>query len=360
MAVLLKGTFVFWFAALICAIAALFLFHDILLPFGFGLVLAFMLDPLVDRVQLLGLSRGISTLAIFCGLILMFVLILLLLIPLLADQLAEFIKSLPAILKALQDYAAELATKLRGALGPQLAAKLQGMQSPLDPFFRDAAVVSATFIGSVWAGGQAILNTISFFVVAPLVTAYMLNDWDRMVAHIDKYLPRRDVSQIRTMAREMNDILASYLRGQALICLLLGVIYSAGLTAMGLNFSLLIGLAAGFIAFIPYVGNIFGLGTALLVAFAQFGPEFAPLAGVCAVFSVGQFVDGYILQPRVMGPAIGLHPVWVIFALYAFGSLFGFVGVLLAVPMAACIGVLLSHVLHFYKNTQLYKEKSRV
>jgi len=354
-----KGTFVFWLAVLGCTTASLFLFHDILLPFGFGLILAFMLDPLVDRIELLGVSRGISTLIILCGLLFIFVLILVLLIPLLADQLAEFIKSLPAILKASQDFITEQAIKLRSALGPQISAKLQTIENPIDPLIKDAGVVGATFLGSLWVGGQAIFSTISFFIVAPLVTAYMLNDWDRMVAHIDKYLPRRDVSMIRKMASEMNDILAAYLRGQAIMCLILGVIYSAGLTALGLNFSLLIGLAAGFIAFIPYVGNIFGLGTALIVAFAQFGPEFTPLIGVCAVFAVGQFIDGYVLQPRLLSKAVGLHPVWVIFALYAFGSLFGFVGVLLAVPMAACTGVLIHHVLDYYKNTQLYKEKVR-
>lgn len=359
MATQVKGTYVFWVAALVLALAAMFLFGDILLPFGVGLILAYILDPLADRVERLGFSRGYATLIIFGGLILAIVLILVLLIPLLAEQFAEFIKSLPAIIKALQDFTSTQIARLHDALGPQMAAKLKTLQNPIDPILRDAGTVTATFLGSLWVGGQAVFGAISFLVVMPIVACYMLYDWDHMVAVIDHYLPRRDVVRIRTMASEMDDILAAYLRGQALICVILGLIYCAGLMVMGLNFSLLIGLGAGLIAFVPYVGNIIGLGTALLVAFAQFGPSFAPLAGVVAVFAVGQFIDGYILQPRVMGRAVGIHPVWLIFALYAFGSLFGFVGVLLAVPMAACIGVLLRHALHYYKNTKLYKEKVR-
>jgi predicted PurR-regulated permease PerM len=354
----IRETFIFWFAALALTFAVLFLFHTILLPFGAGFVLAFMLDPLADRVQRLGLSRAMATLVVFGGMVLAFILILALLIPMLTEQLTEFIKSLPAILKSLQDFTSAQILKLQNALGPQLAARLQSVQNPLDPLLRDAAAMTAAFLGSLWVGGQAVFKTISFFVIMPLVACYLLYDWDHMIAVIDQHLPRRDVSKIRTMAREMNAVLAAYLRGQALICLILGVIYSVGLTAMGLNFSLLIGLGAGFIAFVPYLGNIVGLSTALLVALAQFGPEFTPLASVILIFAIGQFTDGYILQPRLIGPAVGLHPVWLIFALYAFGSLFGFVGVLLAVPLAACIGVLLHHILAYYKSTQLYKEKA--
>lgn len=356
---ILKGTLAFWIGALVLAFIAMFLFHDIMLPFGAGLILAYSLDPLVDRVERLGLTRGPSTVVIFGALILIVVLIFALLIPLLSSQLADFVKSLPEILKAIQSFASTQIAKLQSALGPQLAAKLQAIQNPIDPILKDAATVSATFLGSLWVGGAAVFNAISIFVVTPLVAAYLLYDWDHMVAVIDSYLPRRDVSQIRTMAREMDSILAAYLRGQALICLLLGVIYSVGLTFLGLNFSLLIGIVAGLIAFIPYVGNVIGLGTALLVAFAQFGPEIVPLASVAGIFVIGQLIDGYVLQPRLLGQAVGLHPVWVIFALYAFGSLFGFVGVLLAVPMAACIGVLLHHALAYYKGTALYKEKVR-
>ncbi len=349
----------FWLAVLALTIAALFLFNDILMPFGVGLIFAYMLDPLADRLERLGLSRGMATLTVLGGLILSIILILILLIPLLTEQLTDFVKSLPVILKSLQNFLSAQTAKLQTALGPQIATKLQNLQNPIDPALKDAVVVATAFMGSLWAGGQAVFNAISFFIVMPIVTGYLLYDWDHMVAIVDHYLPRRDVSLIRSMAREMNEVLAAYLRGQALMCLVLGVIYSIGLTTMGLNFSLLIGLTAGFISFIPYLGNFIGLSIALLVALSQFGPDFIPLISVVAVFAIGQLIDGYILQPRLLGKAVGLHPVWLIFALYAFGSLFGFVGVLLAVPISACIGVLLHRSLRYYTQTPFYQAKAK-
>jgi predicted PurR-regulated permease PerM len=353
-----RGTFVFWFAAFAFVFAALILFRGILLPFGTGLILAYILNPLVSRLEHSGLSRAMATLIIFGGAILALVLVFILLIPPLTGQLSDFLKSLPAIFKSLQDFTLLQAQKFETVLGP-IADKLKNLQSPLDPFIKDITAAGAAFIASLWIGGRAVVDVISLLIVTPIVTCYLLYDWDRMIEAVDKYLPRSDVSHIRAMASEINSILAAYLRGQAFICLILGIIYSIGLTVIGLKFSLLIGLGAGLIAFIPYLGSILSLVTALLVALSQFGPAFSPLACVILIFAIGHLIDGYVLQPRFLGRTIGIHPVWLIFALYAFGSLFGFIGVLLAVPMAACLGVFLRHALRYYQNTRLYLEQSK-
>lgn len=354
-----RGTFLFWLALFVLLIFALVVFQPILLPFAVGLILAFILDPTADRLQRLGLSRAMSVAVIFSGLFLTIALILLLVVPLLAQQLSDFAQSLPGIMKSLQDFTTEQMARLRDALGPQMAERLKFIPNPFDTFIRDAAVSLAAFMNSIWVGGQAVFDAVSLLIITPIVACYLLFDWDRMVATVDKLLPRRDAPRVRNMAREINLVLASYLRGQGLICVILGLIYSAGLAAIGLNFALLIGLMSGLISFVPYVGNIIGLGTALLIAFAQFGPDLNHLLLVVIVYGIGQLVDGYILQPRLLGHAVGIHPVWLIFALYAFGLLFGFAGILLAVPMAACLGVLLRHALSYYTHTQLYRVVNR-
>lgn len=354
-----RGTLPFWLAVLFMLALVLGVLHDILLPFGAGLVLAFIMDPLADRLQRLGLSRALSVLAVFGALLFTITMVMLVLIPLLTQQMTQFMESLPSILSTLQNFANAKIEALRDALGPEMTNRLQALRSPFETIAQEVTKYTGTFIGSLWAGGAALFNVVSLLIVTPIVAGYLLYDWDRMVAIVDGLIPRRDLRSVRRIAAEINAILAAYLRGQALICLFLGLIYSLGLAALGLNFSLLIGLVSGMIAFIPFVGNIIGLGTALLVGFSQFGPQFGPLVSILAVFGIGQFIDGYVLQPRLLGPAVHLHPVWIFFAFYAFGSLFGFVGVILAVPLAASIGVLVRHTSHYYQHTQLYRAKNR-
>ncbi|MES2905614.1 MAG: AI-2E family transporter [Pseudomonadota bacterium] len=354
-----RGTFYFWLALLFVVVAALFVFKSVLMPFGVGLILAFVLDPLADRFQRMNLSRAMATTIVFSSLFLAIALILFLIVPILANQVTEFAQSMPEIIKAVQTFAAEQIVRIKTAVGPQLSAKLQNLPNPFDAFIRDAALTMVAFLTSIWSSGQAVFNTISLLIITPIVACYLLYDWDRMVAHIDRFIPRRDVAAVRKIAREINAVLASYLRGQALICIILGSIYAAGLAIIGLNFALLIGLMSGLVCFVPYLGNILGLGTALLVAVAQFGADPTKLIFVAAVYGTGQMIDGYVLQPKLLSNAVGIHPVWLIFALYAFGLLFGFTGVLLAVPMAACTNVLFKHALDYYSHTQLYQAKSR-
>ncbi len=197
-------------------------------------------------------------------------------------------------------------------------------------------------------------NLISLLVITPLVTFYMLNDWDRMVARIDSWLPRDHVETVRAMARDINTAMAGFIRGQGTVCLILGIFYAVALIAAGLNFGLLIGLTAGILSFIPYVGAAVGGVLAIATALVQFWPDWVQILIIVAIFAGGQFLEGNILSPKLVGRSIGVHPVWLMFALFAFGYLFGFAGMLLAVPLAAAIGVLSRFLLDQYLGSKLY------
>ncbi len=211
----------------------------------------------------------------------------------------------------------------------------------------------------IWNSGKAIVDVISLLVVTPVVAFYMLLDWDRMVAKVDQWIPRDYVNDVRQIASEIDHAIAGFVRGQGSLCLILGIYYAAGLSLVGLNFGLLIGLFAGMISFIPYVGSLVGLVLAVGVALVQFWPDYIWIGAVLAVFFSGQFLEGNILQPKLVGHSVGLHPVWLMFALFAFGALFGFVGLLVAVPAAAAVGVLVRFAISRYLQSDLYAGHSQ-
>jgi predicted PurR-regulated permease PerM len=211
-----------------------------------------------------------------------------------------------------------------------------------------------TFLRSLWSGGQALLSIFSLVVVTPVVAFYLLYDWERMIATVDSWIPLHHRDTVHALAHEMDEAIAGFLRGQTAVCLILGSFYAVGLSVTGLNFGLLIGLLSGIITFIPYVGSMTGLILATGVAIAQFWPEYTPILTVLGIFFVGQFLEGYVLAPKLVGESIGLHPVWLMFALFAFGYLFGFVGLLIAVPLAAIVGVLARFALRQYLASPFY------
>jgi predicted PurR-regulated permease PerM len=214
-----------------------------------------------------------------------------------------------------------------------------------------------TVVASIWAGGQAVIGVVSLIVVTPVVAFYLLFDWDRMLARIDNLLPREHAETIRALGRDINLAIAGFIRGQGALCAILGLYYAISLSIIGLNFGFLIGSVAGLISFIPYVGSIVGFFVAVGVAVVQFWPDWIWVVVVVGVFVVGQFIEGNILQPRLVGSSIGVHPVWLMFALFAFGSLFGFVGVLLAVPVTAALGVLVRFAIERYRLSGLYLDR---
>lgn len=341
----------FWLITALLFAAFLYLFSNILLPFVAGMALAYFLDPVADRLQRLGLSRVMATVVILICFIVLLTLALVVLIPVLASQMADFAAKVPGYIEKLQQLVTNFDPQwLEQRFGVDAAGLREGLNSLLSTGFG----FLSTVFQSIWSSGVALFSIASLFIITPVVAFYMLLDWDRMVSVVDSWVPRDHVETVRQLATDINAATAGFVRGQGTLCLVLGVMYAIGLTLTGLNFGVLIGLFAGLISFIPYVGSMVGLVLSVGVAFVQFWPDWTMVVAVAAVFFVGQFIEGNILQPRLVGKSVGLHPVWLMFALFAFGALFGFVGLLVAVPAAAAVAVLVRFAISRYLESPLY------
>ncbi|GAB6051427.1 AI-2E family transporter [Magnetospira thiophila] len=326
------------------------LLGNVLLPFVAGMAVAYFLDPLADKLQVMVRSRTLAVLLILGGFVLTLVLILLLLLPLLQAQVLGFASRLPDYVAGLRDTLQPLLEQLRLRIGAENA---QGLHDTLAAEAGKGMQWLAGLLRKLLSGGVALLSLLSLLFITPLVSFYLLRDWDGMVARVDSWLPRRAAPTLRSLIAQTDEMIAGFVRGQATVCLVLASIYGGGLSLVGLEFGLLVGLLAGLISFVPYVGASIGLGTALTIALVQFS-DMTPIVLVALVFGVGQILEGYVLTPKLVGERVGLHPVWVIFALLAGGSLFGFTGMLLAVPTAAVIGVLVRYSLKRYLLSPLY------
>ena len=329
----------------------LYLAQAVLLPFVVGIGVAYFLDPLADRLEGWGLSRTLATVIITVVFFALLIAAVMLLFPLLQGQIIGLIKRLPEMASALTDLLGPLKERLQQTLSPAEVEKIRGAAQG----YAGAALAwFAELLKGVWRGGAAIFNTISLIVVTPLVAFYLLRDWDRIVAAVDGWLPRDHAPEIRGLARDIDTMLAGFVRGQGTVCLCLAGIYGLGLHLVGLEFGLLVGLVTGSISFVPYFGMLIGFVTALGIAFVQFS-DWTSFAMVIGVFAVGQVAESFFLTPTLVGERVGLHPVWVIFALMAGGAVFGFTGILLAVPVAATIGVLVRFVVARYLGSELYR-----
>jgi predicted PurR-regulated permease PerM len=345
----------FWLAATIIFVLFLTVFSSILLPFVAGLALAYFLDPVADWLERFGMSRLLATCVILITFVVVLVLGLIIIVPVLVTQMAEFISKFPGYFTQLQ---ALIAHQDSEWLKKYLGMNSTVIQDNLSSFLKQGASFLSTLLQSLWNSGKSLIDLAGLFVVTPVVAFYMLLDWDRMVDTIDSWIPRDHVKTVRQIAREMNDAIAGFIRGQGTLCLILGSYYALGLTLTGLNFGLLIGLFAGLISFIPYIGSIVGLVLAIGVALVQFWPDWIMVVVVACVFFTGQFIEGNILQPKLVGKSVGLHPVWLMFALFAFGSLLGFTGMLIAVPAAAAVGVLVRFAIGRYLESPMYKSSN--
>lgn len=341
----------FWvalFAALFIFVAVL---RDILLPFVVGAAIAYMLDPLADRLEGLGLSRLSATVLIISVFGFLVVLGIVVLLPLLIEQLVDLAAKLPGYFQSIRDLAMGYLERWLG--NDWLNAKLG-----FDGGFKEIANKAASWVGSiastVLSGGLAVVNFIALLVITPVVTFYLLLDWDRMMGNISSWLPRDHAGTIRQIGADINDVISGFVRGQVTVLVILGIFYVLGLTLIGLNYGLLIGLGAGLISFIPYLGPVVGFVVGGAVAVVQFWPDWHWVVAVLSVFLIGQFIEGNFLSPMIVGDRVKLHPVWLIFALFVFGYLFGFVGLLLAVPLAAAIGVLVRFALQVYLRSPFY------
>lgn len=339
-----------WVVIFALFFGALYVLRSVLMPFVAGILLAYLLNPLVDRLEKLKISRTWGT-------VLVCVLVMLIMIPALL-LLAEMIENQVSLLvKATPKYLALMMEKIRPALA-LLSEKFPEFQSGnLEAMVKanlgNGLKMAGKVLSGVISNGFALINLLSLVLVMPVVAFYMLRDWETFVKKIEGLLPKKSKKGIQESLKEMDKIIAGFIRGQVSVCLLLGLFYSVGLRLVGLELGLLVGFIAGVISFIPYVGTITGFVLGIVLAFAQFG-DVTHVLYVVAVFAVGQFLEGNFLTPKLVGDSVGLHPVWVMFALLAGGALLGFLGLLLAVPTAAIIGVLVRHAVKRYKLSSLY------
>ncbi len=341
----------FWVAALAIVILFLVLLSSILLPFVAGMALAYFLDPLADRLEARKVPRALATTLVLAAFFVMFVAVLLLLLPLLQGQLVGMVQQLPGVVRAAIDGLATVLETASTRIDPQ---QMEEIRAALTDLQKEAAGWVLGAVRKIWSSGMAALNVIGLLFITPVVAWYLLRDWDRMVARVDGWLPRDHAETIRQQAKQIDQTLAGFVRGQALVCLILGVAYAVALQLAGLRYGLAVGLIAGLISFIPYVGSIVGLVLSVGLGYLQFGLSWH-LVILIAIFFAGQAIEGNYLTPKLVGERVGLHAVWVMFALLAGGALFGFLGVLLAVPVAAVIGVLVRFALNQYLGSVLYR-----
>lgn len=347
----LRRQVIFWLLTLAGFIAFLMLFSSVLLPFIAGMALAYFLDPVADRLERIGLSRLMATILILVSFVVVFVISLMIIIPVLVSQLNDFIERVPGYVTQLQTF---IATSNASWLPDWLDGQMSTIRENFSRYLGEGVGFIGTLIEQIWNSGKALLDIASLLVITPVVAFYLLLDWDHMIEKVDSWVPRHQLATVRQLATELDNTIAGFVRGQGSLCLILGIFYAIALSVAGLNFGLLIGFFTGMISFIPYVGSTVGLLLSLGVAIVQFWPDFIWVGVIAAIFFLGQFIEGNILQPKLVGKSVGLHPVWLMFALFAFGALFDFVGVLVAVPAAAAIGVLVRFAISRYLESDLY------
>ncbi|MGV6806238.1 MAG: AI-2E family transporter [Ruegeria sp.] len=347
MALSIKEQVKYWGIAAAVFFVVLWYLGNVILPFVLGGAVAYCLDPIADKLERIGFSRIMATITITLVAAIVFIVAALLVIPTLIGQAVGLVQTLPTLVASLRDFLGEKFPDILDS-NSQLYKSLVSIGETLQS--QGLAVLN-----TVLASFSGIVNLLVLVFLVPVITFYLLIDWDRMVAEIDKLLPRDHVSEVRDLARQVDRTLAAFIRGQGTVVLIMGAYYGIGLMLIGLNFGLAIGFTAGLISFIPYVGAIIGGGLAFGLAIFQFWGDWVWLFAVAAVFFGGQFIEGNILTPNLVGNSVGLHPVWLIFALSVFGALFGFVGMLVAVPLAAAMGVLVRYGIQKYQASVLFK-----
>lgn len=347
MALPMREQATYWGIVALVFLAVLWSLGQVLAPFLVGGAIAYFLDPVADRLQRLGLSRVLATTVISLTVLLITVLLVLAVIPSLAKQLGDLIDATPQIFRRLQAFLTERFPDLLDE-NSVVRRSLVSIGDNLRTWGTEAAK-------TLFTSALGVLNALLFLVVVPVVTFYLLLDWDRMIARIDALLPREHAPVVRDLAGRIDRVLAAFVRGQLSVCVVLGVFYAASLMLAGLDFGLIVGAIAGAITFIPYVGALVGGALAIGLALFQFWGDPVSIGIIAGIFVLGQFLEGNVITPRLVGNSVGLHPVWLLFALSAFGSAFGFVGMLVAVPVTAAFGVLTRWGIEQYQNSVLYR-----
>ncbi|MBE9477569.1 MAG: AI-2E family transporter [Proteobacteria bacterium] len=337
----------YWAIGSVIFLLALWGLGNVILPFVTGMAIAYFLDPVADRLELIGLSRLAATALITFVALIIAVLLMILLVPMLIEQLIALVKATPTYFTQLQKFLAERY--------PSILDENSSIYRALMSFEETMKAKAGMFANAVLASAISIIDAVIFIIIAPVVAFYMLLDWDRMIAVVDSWLPRDHLETLRGLARDVDAVLSGFVRGQFTVCMILGTFYAIALMLVGLEFGLIVGLTAGLLSFIPYVGSIIGGVLAIGLALFQFWDMPIWIAAVAVIFVAGQVVEGNYLTPKLVGGSVGLHPVWLMFALSAFGSLMGFAGMLVAVPIAASLGVFFRFGVGQYMQGKLYK-----
>jgi predicted PurR-regulated permease PerM len=340
----------FWLLALLGFGLVLWALKPMLLPFVLGCAIAYFFDPVVDRLEDRKCPRWLGTTLVLGSFAVVVVGVLLLVVPFLQHQVLTLLADLPAYSDRLKGLMNEHAAVLMKSLSPE---DMQRLRDAAAGYASTAVSWVVDLFRGILSGGFAVIDTVSLLIITPVVAFYMLRDWDTILHHVDSALPRAVRPTIHREAGKIDETLAGFLRGQALVCVSLGLFYGISLTLAGLNFGGVVGVIAGILSFIPYVGTLFGFFASTILALMQFDDTWR-IAVVVGLFVIGQMMEGYFLTPRLVGHRVGLHPVWILFAIMAGGTLFGFVGVLIAVPLAASLGVLIRFALTRYKASRYY------
>ena len=347
MALPIRDQLKYWGVAAAFFLIVLWFMGDVLLPFLLGGAIAYFLDPVADRLERMGLSRVMATAMITVFALCMFVVMALLVIPTLVNQAVSLFETAPQLTRNFTTFLTDRFPSLLDE-GSTLRASLTTLGSTIQE--RGGQVLQTAL-----ASFASLLNIMLLFVIVPVVAVYLLLDWDRMVAAVDRLLPRDHAPTLRRLAGEIDSTLASFVRGMGTVCLILGSYYAIALMIVGLQFGLIVGFIAGLVTFIPYLGALIGGALAIGLALFQFWGDWVSIGLVAGIFALGQVIEGNFLTPKLVGNSVGLHPVWLLLALSVFGTLFGFVGMLVAVPVAAAIGVIARFAVEQYRLSLLYQ-----
>ena len=341
-----------WAAVGVGAFWLVWLLSPVLTPFAVAALLGWLGDPLVDRLELAGRSRNTAVILVFTLMALLLALVLVILVPLLESQITTLFESMPRYRMWFTSVAIPW---VEGRTGLQLASwlDLDHLIELVRSNWERAGGVAATIMSYVSRSGFALIGMATNIVLIPIITFFFLRDWDLIIQRVASMVPRDHIETVSRLSKASSDVLGGFLRGQFLVMVILGIMYGIGLWAVGLDLGILIGIIAGLLTFVPYLGPASGLVLGVVAALMQYG-DWKHIAGVLAVFGVGQLIESYWLTPKLVGDRIGLHPVAVIFAVLAGGQLFGFLGMLLALPMAAVVNVLLRYAHERYTQSHLY------
>ncbi|WP_300032367.1 AI-2E family transporter [uncultured Roseobacter sp.] len=350
MALPARDQVIYWSVASAVFLIVLWFLGHVLLPFVLGGAIAYFLDPVADRLERMGLSRVAATALITVIGVLAFVVMALLIIPTLVSQALQLFEVAPEFARTFTAWLTERFPTLLDD-GSTLRQSINSLGATIESR-------GAQLLETALTSAASLLNVVVLIVVVPVVSVYLLLDWDRMVARIDQLLPRDHAPVIRRLASDIDQTLAAFIRGMGTVCLVLGTYYAVALMLVGLQFGLVVGFVAGLVTFIPYLGALIGGALAIGLALFQFWGDWVSIGMVAGIFVIGQVIEGNVLTPKLVGSSVGLHPVWLIFALSVFGALFGFVGMLVAVPVAASMGVITRFGVEQYQNSLLYRGRS--